>query len=92
MIISDMFSGTIVLVKNNMEMIITNIILGINDEIVSPYNEEISNCFRLGLMLSRVNLRISIAAIKPTVKTQKSKWIAVLKRGEVIRVVIDCSQ
>ena len=61
MIISDTFSETIVLVKNNMEIIITNIILGIKDETVSPYNEEISNCFRLGLMSSNVVLRTIIA-------------------------------
>ena len=72
-----------------MEIIITNIILGIKDDTVSPYNEEISDCFRLGLMLSSVNLRIRIAAIKPTVKTQKTKLIAVFNRGAVIRIVMD---
>ena len=92
MIISEIVSGIIVLVKNSMEIIITNMILGIKDDTVSPYKEEISNCFRLGLMSSNVILRTIIAAIKLTVNIQNRIWMLVFKKGEEIRVVIDCNQ
>lgn len=67
-------------------------ILGIKDDTVSPYNEEISNCFRLGLISSNVDLRIIIAVIKPTVKTQNRIWMDVFKKAEEIKFVIDCNQ
>jgi len=86
------FSGIIVLVKKSKEIMITKIILGIKDDTVSPYNDEISNCFLLGLISSNVVFRTIIAAIKPIVKIQKRTCIVVFKRGEEIRVVIDCNQ
>lgn len=71
---------------------ITNIILGINDDTVSPYNDEISLCFLLGLMSSNVVFRTIIATIKPIVKLQNRTCIVVFKKGEEISVVIDRNQ
>lgn len=71
---------------------ITNIILGINDDTVSPYNDEISLCFLLGLMSSNVVFRTIIATIKPVVKIQNRTCIVVFKKGEEISVVIDRNQ
>ena len=71
---------------------ITNIILGINDDTVSPYNDEISLCFLLGLMSSNVVFRTIIATIKPMVKIQNRTCIVVFKKGEEISVVIDRNQ
>jgi len=92
MIIIETFSGIIVLVKNSIEIIITNMILGIKDDTVSPYKEEISKCFRLGLISSNVILRITIAAIKLAVNTQNRIWMLVFKKEDEIRVVMDCNQ
>ena len=75
-----------------MEIIITKIILGINDDIVSPYKEEMSNCFRLGLISSNVVLSTIIAVIKPTEKTQNRLFMVVFKKLELMSVVIDFSQ
>ena len=92
MIIIETVSGIIVLVKNSIDIIITNMILGIKDDTVSPYKEEISKCFRLGWISSNVILRAIIAAIKPTVNTQNKIWMLVFKKEDEIRVVIDCNQ
>lgn len=89
---TETFSGIIVLVKNKIEIIITNIILGMKDDTVSPYNDEISNCFRFAFILSNVILSVRMAVIKPTVNVQNRMSIVVFKRREVISVVIDCSQ
>ncbi|GGK18169.1 hypothetical protein GCM10007962_10450 [Yeosuana aromativorans] len=78
--------------KNNSETIITNIILGMNDETVRPYNDEISKCFRFGFMSSNVVLRTIIAVIKPTVKTQNRTCMAFFNIGDEIKVVMDCNQ
>jgi hypothetical protein len=80
------------LVKNNIDIIITNIILGIKEEMVRPYNDEISNCFLFGLISSNVILRIIIAKIKPKVKTQNRMFMVVLMNGEKRSVAIDCNQ
>ena len=75
-----------------MDIIATNNIFGIKDEMVSPYNEEIIKFLRLGLISSKVILRIKIAAINPTVNTQNSTFISVLKKDDVSSIVIDCNQ
>ena len=71
---------------------ITNKIFGINDETVSPYNDEISMCFRLGLILSNFILSTIIAVIRPVVNIQNSMFISNLKKLEVNNRVIDCNQ
>ena len=75
-----------------MDIMSTNSILGIKEEIVSPYNDEIKICLRLGFMLSNVILRTIIAMIKTTVKTQNRIFIVTFKKADVKRFVIDCNQ
>lgn len=75
-----------------MDIIITNSILGIKEETVSPYNDEISKCFRLGLISSNFIFRIIIAVIKPTVNVQNKILIMVFKDVDVINLVMDCNQ
>lgn len=91
-IISDSFSAKTKLEKNNIEIITINRIFGKKDETVRPYRDEINKYFRLGLILSRVILRIIIAVIKPKVNNQNKMFIIVFNSRDVNSVVIICSQ
>jgi hypothetical protein len=73
-------------------MIIIKMILGMKDETVSPYKDEISKCFLLGLISSSVTFNIIIAAIRPIVKNQNNTLIEVIIIVELSRCVIDCNQ
>ena len=78
--------------QNSIEIIITNNILGIKDETVSPYNDEISMCLRLGFISSSFILSTIIAVIKPVVNIQNSIFIRNLKKLEDNNTVTDCNQ
>ncbi len=51
-------------------MTITKIILGMNEETVRPYMEDISNCFRLGSISSSLIFNTKIEPTRPMVKIQ----------------------
>jgi hypothetical protein len=68
----DSLSEKIKFPKNNIDIIITNRIFGINDEIVSPYSDDTNICFRLGLISSSLILRTIMAVINPIEKHQNS--------------------
>ena len=70
----------------------TNNIFGIKEDIVSPYKEEIIKYLRLGLILSKVILRIKIVVIKPMVNVQNNMFMSVFKKVDVSNTVIDCNQ
>jgi hypothetical protein len=53
-------------------MIMINIILGIKEEMVKPYNDETNSCFRRGPISSNLTFKIMIDAIRPIVKNQKA--------------------
>ena len=71
---------------------ITKISFGIKDNIESPYKEEMSNCFRLGFMSSNFTFNIMIDKISPIVNTENKTLIVIIKIGDAISCVIDCSQ
>jgi len=50
----------------------TKISLGINDEIVNPYNEVIKNCLRFRLNFSSLVFNIKIDTKSPTVNVQNA--------------------
>ena len=78
--------------RNNIDIIITNNILGIKDETVSPYSDEINLCLRLGFISSSLILSTIIAVIRPVVNIQNNMFISNLKKLEVNNMVIDCNQ
>lgn len=90
--ISDSFPENAKFEKYKIEITRTKIILGIKEDIVNPYNEDMSNCFFLGSISSSLTFNIKIAVIKPTVKNQKTILITIFKIVEVISCVKDCSQ
>src|SRR5690606_28848517 len=90
-ITSDSSSEKTTFKKYNIEMPTTNIILGINEETVRPYKEDMSNCFRLGSMSSSFIFNIKIAPTRPMVNTQNRIWMMVSKCDSNNRVM-DCSQ
>ena len=73
-------------------MIVIKMNLGINDDTVRPYKDEISNCFRFGSISSMVTFNIIIAAISPIVKNQNKIVMTVFKVEDVSNCVIDCNQ
>ena len=91
-IIRDSLAENIKLVKNNMVIMMTNIILGIKEEIVRPYNDVTNPCLRLGFISSKVIFRIIMAVIKPTENNQKRILMVFLRMDKFNDVVIFCSQ
>ena len=73
-------------------MTITSINFGIKEVIVSPYNEDIQKCLRIGLILSSLIFKIMIDEINPIVNVQKTIWIDDLKNRIDIIWVTDCNQ
>ncbi|GAA4269951.1 hypothetical protein GCM10022257_20520 [Hyunsoonleella aestuarii] len=87
----DSFSEKTTLPKNRIDITITNRILGINDEIVSPYNDETNQCFLFGLISSKVILRTMIAITSPAEKDQNNTLTAFLSNEEANNCVISCN-
>jgi hypothetical protein len=78
--------------KCSIVMMITNSILGIKDEIVIAYNEDISNCFRSAGIASIRILRINIAVTSPMVNVQNNIFIMLMNPEESKNLVMDCNQ
>ena len=70
----------------------TNVILGINDDTVKPYNEEIIKCLRLGKILSNLIFNKSMARTNPIEKLQKAIYMALCNTLDGINLVMDCNQ
>ena len=66
-----------------MLIIITNNILGVNEEIVSPYNEDTNVCLLVTGKASILIFRINMADTKPIVNVQNKILIIVFNNGEV---------
>jgi hypothetical protein len=91
-IIKDSVSDKTELEKYKTLTITTNIIFGMKEEIVKPYNEDIKDCL---LAIGTVSILIfsnNIAETKPMVKTQKRISIAIFKPFEGIYCVMDRNQ
>lgn len=74
-----------------MEITTTNINLGIKEDTVKPYKDDISSCFLLGAMLSNLIFNTKIEMIRPIVKNQKALNILYFKMEEAIGSIIDLS-
>lgn len=72
--------------------ITTNIIFGMNEEIVSPYNEDIRDCLFVMGTVSILIFSNKIARTKPMVKVQKRISIAIFIGVEGIIWVMDRNQ
>ena len=66
--------------------------LGIKEETVRPYKEDISKCLVCGAKYSNLTFNINIEDISPIVKNQKPILTAFLVKIEGINAVMDCSQ
>jgi hypothetical protein len=63
--------------------------LGIKEETVSPYKDEISSCFLWGDILSSLIFKIKIEIIRPMVKNQNVIYTLFLRFGEAMGSMMD---
>jgi hypothetical protein len=67
-------------------------IFGIKEETVSPYKEDMSNCFRFNVTESILIFKTRMAVTKPKLKIQKAKLMAVSREWDFRKTKIDCNQ